>query len=193
MIYRKLQAHSGDKSILSEEIADYKRVMDRKGEHFVSKDTLDLGMSLWTTHWLANEETWAAELANQCTQQLRRRSTCSLPTSTDCGAGNLFEKDGYLQLSMWYRLAFRDFGACMGIGCYGGDDHLQDCAAEIVSSWEKHMSQTPGDLRPITKVMYAAALIPGGRFPLRRSITLAGIADVSIAFKRDYITPEPSM
>jgi len=77
-MYRKLQAHSGDKSILSEEIADYKRVMDRKGEHFVSKDTLDLGMSLWTAHWLANEETWAAKLANQCTQQLRRRSTCSL-------------------------------------------------------------------------------------------------------------------
>ena len=71
----------------------------------------------------------------------------------------------------------------MGIGCHGGDDHLQDSAAEIVSSWEKHMSQTPGDLRPITKVMYAAALIPGGRFPLHRSVTMAGIADVKIALK----------
>jgi hypothetical protein len=52
----------------------------------------------------------------------------------------------------------------MGIGCYGGDDRLQEWAAEIVDSWEKHMSQTPGDLRPITQVMYAAAIIPGGEF-----------------------------
>jgi hypothetical protein len=76
----------------------------------------------------------------------------------------LFEKNGYLQLSMRYRLAFRDFGGCLGIGCYGGDDSLQSWAAEIVSSWEKHMSQTPGDLKPITQVMYAAALIPGGGY-----------------------------
>jgi hypothetical protein len=152
--------------------------MDRKGEHFVSKDTLDLGMSLWTAHWLANQETWAAQLANQCTQQLRRTSACCLQTSTDGDAGNLFEKDGYLQRSLRYRLAFRDFGACMGIGCHAGDDHLRDCAVEIVNSWEKHTSETPGDLRPITKVMYAAAIIPGGRFPFRYSNTLVGIADV---------------
>jgi hypothetical protein len=63
---------------------------------------------------------------------------------------------------MRYRLAFREFGTCLGIGCYGGDDRLQEWAAEIVDSWEKHMSQTPGDLRPITQVMYAAAIIPGG-------------------------------
>jgi hypothetical protein len=50
----------------------------------------------------------------------------------------------------------------MGIRCHGSDERLQDYAAEVVSSWEKHMSQTPGDLRPITQVMYATALIPGG-------------------------------
>ena len=63
---------------------------------------------------------------------------------------------------MRYRLAFREFGTCLGIGCYGGDDRLEGWAAKIVNSWEKHMSQTPGDLRPITQVMYAAAIIPGG-------------------------------
>lgn len=83
MTFRKLQAYSDDKSILSEEISDYKRVMDRKGEHFVSKDTLDLGMSLWASHWLAKQETWAAELADQCTQQLRKVDTCGFPTPTD--------------------------------------------------------------------------------------------------------------
>jgi hypothetical protein len=65
---------------------------------------------------------------------------------------------------MRYRLAFREFGTCLGIGCHGGDDRLGGWADEIVNSWEKHMSQTPGDLRPITQVMYAAAIIPGGEF-----------------------------
>lgn len=74
VISRKVQSSSGDKTILSEEIDDYKRVMDRKGEYFVSKDTLDLGMSLWTAHWLAQQEAWAAALAAQCTQQLRTLS-----------------------------------------------------------------------------------------------------------------------
>jgi hypothetical protein len=50
----------------------------------------------------------------------------------------------------------------MGIGCHGGDERLRDYAAEIVDSWENHMTQTPGDLRPITQVMYAAAIMPGG-------------------------------
>lgn len=141
--------------------------MDRKGEHFVSRDTLDLGMSLWTAHGLAQQEPWAAKLADRCTEQLRRKYTSGLLILTDGSTGKLFEKDDYLQLSMRYRLAFRDFGTCLGIGCYGGDHQLQDWTAEIVTSWEKHISQTLGDLRPITQVMYAAALIPGGGFTMK--------------------------
>ena len=77
-----MQAYSEDKSILADEISDYKRVMDRKGEHFVSKDTLDLGMSLWTAHWLAKQEIWAAKLADRCTEQLRTTLSFSA-TRTD--------------------------------------------------------------------------------------------------------------
>jgi hypothetical protein len=55
---------------LDEEIADYKRVMERKGEHFVSADPLDLGMTLWTSHWFSGDETWAARLAERCFQQI---------------------------------------------------------------------------------------------------------------------------
>ena len=156
--------------------------MDRKGEHFVSKDTLDLGMSLWTAHWLAKQETWAAKMADQCTQQMRTKCACALPTKADNQAGALFEKDGYLQLSTRYRLAFRDFGTCLGVGCYGNDDYLQDWVGEIISFWEKHMSQTAGDLRPITQVMYAAALIPGGQFT--HSIASATTANVPQLSKR---------
>lgn len=66
---------------------------------------------------------------------------------------------------MQRRLAFREFGTALGIGCYrNSDDYLQSRATEIVTSWEKHIETlTPDELRPITMVMYAAALVPGGK------------------------------
>lgn len=56
--------------VLDEEISDYKRVMERKGEHFVSTDPLDLGMTLWTSHWFSDRESWASKLAGKCFQQI---------------------------------------------------------------------------------------------------------------------------
>jgi hypothetical protein len=96
VVYRLLQASAmamigggggnvgSDKpKILDEEIADYKRVMERKGEHFVSADTLDLGMTLWTCHWFSDQEKWASKLAERCFQQI---CICSCPVA-------LHEKD----------------------------------------------------------------------------------------------------
>ena len=73
VIFRLLQAaamEAGDGEVLAEEISDYKRVMERKGEHFVSSDPLDLGMTLWTAHWFSEEESWASNLAVRCYEQL---------------------------------------------------------------------------------------------------------------------------
>lgn len=73
VVFRLLQATSmatGNGQVLDEEIADYKRVMERKGEHFVSTDPLDLGMTLWTSHWFADSEAWASKLAGKCFQQI---------------------------------------------------------------------------------------------------------------------------
>lgn len=73
VIFRILQAtarEAGDGEVLAEEIADYKRVMERKGEHFVSDDPLDLGMTLWTAHWFSETENWASNLATRCFEQL---------------------------------------------------------------------------------------------------------------------------
>ena len=77
VIFRLLQAYAvkkgGEKEpVLEEEIEDYKRVMGRKGAHFVSGDPLDLGMTLWTTHWLQDGEPWATNLAMKCFLQLRK-------------------------------------------------------------------------------------------------------------------------
>jgi hypothetical protein len=73
VVFRLLQAtakEAGDGEVLAEEVSDYRRVMNRKGGHYVSSDPLDLGMTLWTAHWFSEREGWAAELAKKCFEQM---------------------------------------------------------------------------------------------------------------------------
>ncbi|KAJ5084546.1 hypothetical protein NUU61_009125 [Penicillium alfredii] len=160
VVFRLLQAaavEAGEGEVLAEEIADYKRVMDRKGEHFVSSDPLDLGMTLWTAHWFSDED-WAARLSGRCFEQIY----------------NLFEINRYLDRNIKFRLAFREFGTCMGVQCQSEQTTEKDQAVDlktysdaIIAAWDPYMELsiseglTPEDLRPITRVMYASALIPG--------------------------------
>lgn len=68
VVFRLLQAaaqQAGEGVVLAEEIADYRRVMRRKGDHYVSGDPLDLGMTMWTVHWFVEKEEWATRLASQ--------------------------------------------------------------------------------------------------------------------------------
>ncbi|PGG96649.1 hypothetical protein GX51_07728 [Blastomyces parvus] len=162
VVFRLLQASAmkyGDGEILKEEIVDYKKVMARKGDHFVTRDPLDLGMTLWTAHWFAGREAWADHLAERY---------------------RLFDDNHFLETNLQYRLAFREFGTCLGIGCLT-DVEANDNAGgfrnrseEIITQWEKYISSylTPDDLKPITRVMYSTALIPG-------------------AFKSRYLGDEP--
>ncbi|KAJ6144800.1 hypothetical protein N7470_008695 [Penicillium chermesinum] len=160
--FRILQAtarEAKDGEFLVEEIADYKRVMARKGEHFVSDDTLDLGMTLWTAHWFADKEDWASNLATRCFEQLY----------------DLFEINRHLARNIKYRLAFREFGTCVGAQCQAQQTTDKERAVDyktwsdaIITDWDPYMQLTisedltPQGLRPITRVMYAAALMPGG-------------------------------
>ena len=94
VIFRVLQAFAmrhNEGKVLTEEIQDYKRVIERKGEHLVSSDPLDLGMTLWTAHWYSNKESWAMDLAEKCFEQ-----TCM------CSAYIVYT------LNMLYRLSLRD-------------------------------------------------------------------------------------
>ncbi|KAF9886934.1 hypothetical protein FE257_010675 [Aspergillus nanangensis] len=158
VVFRLLQAaasEAGLGAVLQEEIADYRRVMQRKGEQFVSSDPLDLGMTLWTAHWFTENELWASRLSGRCCEQIY----------------NLFEVNRYLERSVKYRLAFREFGACMGMRCMLNESRLQGYARQILDSWDVYMEKslsadiTRDDLRPITRVMYATALLPGGTEP----------------------------
>jgi hypothetical protein len=97
----------------------------------------------------------------------------------------LKEKGGLLDKSPQYRLAFREFGTCLGIGCYGGDDYLVERAKAVVKFWEDYMEELMmEDLRPISLVMYAAALIPGGELNIT---SLKGMdINTAVAFKKDF-------
>lgn len=99
-------------------------------------------------------------------------------TSTD----DLFEINQYLERSIKFRLAFREFGTCVGIQCMSEESSekersidLRAYADKILDSWNIYMERsmytdaTPDDLRPITRVMYAAALLPGGKSCPQRS------------------------
>ncbi|KAL4984231.1 hypothetical protein BDW68DRAFT_190653 [Aspergillus falconensis] len=179
VVFRLLQAaechfEGGEKgeggTVLEDEIEDYARVMKRKGEHFVSSDPLDLGMTMWTVHWVI-EEDWAQRLAERCFEQIYE----------------LLEIRRYLDRNMKYRLAFREFGTALGLRCMAEQEvekeravDLRAYSDQILDVWrpvmEASLSEdaTPEDLKPITRVMYAAALIPG-------------------AFQRGYFGPEPKM
>ena len=85
--------------------------------------------------------------------------------------GGLFDDDEYLENDLRFRLAFREFGTCIGIGCaFNSDDkdgeaaHLKARSEEIITQWQKYISITPEDLKPITKIMFSTALITGGKW-----------------------------
>ena len=71
------------------------------------------------------------------------------------------------------RMAFRDFGTAMGIRCYDykSSSAIWEALAErIVETWDEGddlLESTPAELQPITMMMYAAALEPGGKTTLQ--------------------------
>lgn len=184
VVFRLLQAAAvrfegaAGEGVLSEEIDDYQRVMARKGEHFVSSDPLDLGMTLWTAHWFSEREEWAARLAGRCFEQLcmshSPRPISIIPADE---IDDLFEINRYLERNIKYRLAFREFGTSLGAQCQSQQSTEKDRAVDlkhyadaIIAAWDPYMELTMSsdlmhdDLRPITRVMYATALMPGGEF-----------------------------
>ncbi|RDL37529.1 putative l-ascorbic acid binding protein [Venustampulla echinocandica] len=146
VVCRLLQDRDGSDT-LKDEIADYKEVMEEEGKLTASKDPLDLGMALWMCHFFREEE-WAADLGKKCISN----STMLLKER-----GGLFDRPPYS------RLAFREFGTTLGVKCFSRDEYLDKRADDVVKFWGDEMTgATPEDLKPITLVMYAAALIPGG-------------------------------
>lgn len=143
--------------VLSEQIKDFEQMVENKYKRYESTDALDLGMTLWTTHFHRNA-VWAKEIAKRAHKNLKELDEVELNTS----------------ISLSHRLAFREFGTVLGIKCNDmePDEHtMRNRADEIINTWEayglvpkpkRELKRREQELMPITEVMYAAALFPGG-------------------------------
>ncbi|KDQ58408.1 hypothetical protein JAAARDRAFT_57340 [Jaapia argillacea MUCL 33604] len=158
VIYKLLQQTDGEGStVLVEEICDYKKILETKWRGYSSDDSLDLGMTLWTSHWFEGEEEWATGLSQRASRDLGKLNS-----------------EGYFDLPTAYRLAFREFGTCLGIRVRDTATELQPIfealARKLTTTWEtKNVVPVPAGgtievrekLVPITCVMHATALFPG--------------------------------
>jgi hypothetical protein len=166
VVFTLLQRTDGAEStVLKDEIDDYKRIVDTKWRTYTSSDPLDLGMTLWTAHWFADEQEWAEGLVHGAERDTER-----------------FWASPYFRRRTSHRLAFRDFGLALGMRCglARGDEKWTERADSIVESWEEAGlvpelrdgndagMNAEADLTPISCVMYSAAVIPGSTFPLWR-------------------------
>ncbi|KAI5803492.1 hypothetical protein DFH27DRAFT_652645 [Peziza echinospora] len=125
---------------LAPEIAVYESIVKRKVEHgWTSSDMLDIGMTLWSCHWFCGEEgeEWADMLCE---------------TAAECAETILNIKLKKPSLSS-PSLAFRDYGACLGLKCYASTlvssnpakaRKLQALAEEILESWERRGKEKGG-------------------------------------------------
>ncbi|EJF59809.1 hypothetical protein DICSQDRAFT_23626, partial [Dichomitus squalens LYAD-421 SS1] len=160
VVYNLLQKdREDDKTILKQEIEDYKRILETKWRGYVSDDPLDLGMTMWTAHWFGEKEGWATELSRRAVVCLRA----------------LVEEEKYFDAPARFRLAFREFGTCLGVQCLRNavaDDftgvnekaYWDQLVEKIMTTWTPSLEKDPPaiklELQPITMVMYATALIP---------------------------------
>ncbi|KAK5663925.1 hypothetical protein OQA88_136 [Cercophora sp. LCS_1] len=140
----KQEGAQGD--ILKHEIGEYRQLMNRVEKLKASSDSLDLGMGLWMAHWYRDED-WARTLGIESLEKARLV---------------LDDKRGLMVQKPAHRLAFREFGLCLGLRCWGCDDWLRSRLEAVINFWQDFVEDpTDQDLRPITLAMYAAALIPG--------------------------------
>lgn len=161
-LLRRTATHFDSSStILDKELKDYQEIINRDDKRGLapSSDTLDLGMGLWMCH-IARDEPWAQTLGAESLVVARRVADPQL---------------GVTARPAWRRLAFREFGFCLGVGCYGAEGEVADRARELMEFWRGYAEgegETGDDLRPISLVMYAAALKPGGELPLHYPVAL---------------------
>ncbi|KAF8511072.1 hypothetical protein BU17DRAFT_77574 [Hysterangium stoloniferum] len=155
-----------DSKLLQNEIAElYKGVCEKMksvAPAHQSSDPLDLGMTLWVSHWALREDGVSLE---EWAQELQRRARR--------GLGIVFA-GGFFDRNIQERLAFREFGTALGLRCVASErvrnstteeDIYRTWAAHIVRKWENAGFVPPfkdiGVEDDINLVMYCAAVEPG--------------------------------
>ncbi|KAL5350689.1 hypothetical protein ACLOAV_004258 [Pseudogymnoascus australis] len=165
VVYRLLQAAAKDPRALEAEIADYEKSMRLRDSVDATHDTLDLGMALWIAHWYA-EDQWAEQLGENCLEAISTIYLHPFDSTNHNMLEEIFGDEKYKTRAVPHRLAFREFGALMGAKCYTDDANVVALVDSVIEVWGDFIDSTAEELKPITMVMYGAALIPTGMIPL---------------------------
>jgi len=78
----------------------------------------------------------------------------------------IFGDERYKTRAVPNRLAFREFGALIGAKCYTNDADVITLTDSVIEVWGNFLNTTVEELKPITMVMYSAALLPTGMIPM---------------------------
>lgn len=135
--------------LLKQEIGNYERILRRNRDLRPSSDLLDLGIGLWATSLFPDEE-WA--------EAYRELSLIMAEKQLD-------PQSPMLQRDPKHRIAFREFGACLGVLCSCAESaKLAEEVDCVLTFWENYVAEVKSDgVQPISKVMYAACRHPGGK------------------------------
>jgi len=139
--YRLLREVTGDNTILERQISELEIMVQSKYKQYQSDDPLDLGESLWITHWYPEEE-WAKLMSTRAIKSLDR-----------------LYQTGYFNAPRKYRLGFREFGTTIGgqVNPMAGKDWINR-AKDLNEYWFNYLYERDRDITP---VMYCSSLIPG--------------------------------
>lgn len=131
-----------DPSVLKDELAEFKIMVERKYQSFDSFDPLDLGEALWLAHW--SNDSWADVVSHRSESALNR----------------LWEA-GYFHQPLKYRLAFREFGTTLGLQCNTRPDKSKWTGRieQIHKQWKDSIFHRDADITP---VMHVASILSGG-------------------------------
>jgi len=138
--YKLLQKYS---STLETEISQFLKMVNNKYKKYQSSDPLDLGETLWIAH-ICPDEPWSQYLSSVAFESL----------ITLYGTGEFKGKKET-------RLAFREFGICIGIQCHKTSRDSADWKSKVDSLlefWEPYLNIRDTDITPM---MYCASLFPG--------------------------------
>jgi len=141
--YRIIQNNSEIPSVLEREINELKRIVDLKYTTYTSDDPLDLGETLWITHFFI-EEIWAKSMASAAYKYLEQ----------------LWQHE-YFDMPLGYRLAFREFGTTLGVqvnSCEGKNAKWQERNESLYKDWLPKLYDRDNDITP---VMFCSSLLPG--------------------------------
>ncbi|KAI0905280.1 hypothetical protein F4823DRAFT_627959 [Ustulina deusta] len=144
--------HASGDDVLASEIEQYARIMENT-DISLSGDPLDLGIGLWLAHF-DRDAAWSRKLSARALEIARGRFLVA--------AANPLTPSSRL-----HRLAFRKFGACLGIKCYEeGLGPVMEGIETILDIWKGKIldgeDDQVEDLKPTNLVMYVAALMPRG-------------------------------